>query len=187
MGTTVIALTSNDTHYQIAWVGDSRAYLWSSLSHRLDQISKDHSYVQALFDKGSISQQEMENHPQKNIITRSLGVSELDTITADSNGGLWRTGEKILLCSDGLSDLVNDKEIKDIVRKHQNKSNQELVDALIQIALNKGGIDNITVEVISAPNKIGKSEAISTAKTGLNVVILSVFATATACILYFIF
>ena len=154
MGTTIVALLVNGPTYQVAWVGDSRAYLWDPFSHELKQISKDHSYVQALVDSGAITPEEMQTHAQKNIITQSLGVASLDQVEVDTIEGAWNTGQKILLCSDGLSDLVTDDEIAHIFRKNQNKSNQEIVDKLIDLSLEKGGIDNVTIEIISAPEDL---------------------------------
>lgn len=154
MGTTIVALLGNGPRYQIAWVGDSRAYLWDSLNNQLSQISKDHSYVQALVDAGTISRAEMDTHPQRNIITQSLGVSDLESVVVDVIEREWHAGDKILLCSDGLTDLVNDIEIAGFFRKFRGKSNQALVDALIQAALDKGGIDNVSVQVISAPDNL---------------------------------
>ena len=154
MGTTIVALLSHGPTYQIAWVGDSRAYLWDSLNNQLTQVSKDHSYVQALVDAGSISREEMDTHPQKNIITQSLGVSELNGIVVDLVEKEWHSGDKILLCSDGLTDLVSDSEITAFFRKFRGKNNQALVDTLIQAALDKGGVDNVSVQVISAPDNL---------------------------------
>lgn len=173
MGTTIVALLCSGMHYEVNWVGDSRAYLWDPLSHQLKQISKDHSYVQALVDSGAITEQEMHNHAQKNIITQSLGVSDLDKVTVDSVNGTWAPGQKILLCSDGLTDLVSDPEIVHIFRKYHNKSNQELVDALIQAALDKGGVDNVTIEVISAPENLNELASSSKPQTGRLIMALS--------------
>jgi PPM family protein phosphatase len=154
MGTTIVALLSKGSYYEIGWVGDSRAYLWDSLKSQLSQISKDHSYVQALVDAGTITEAEMHNHPQKNIITQSLGVSDLASVVVDIMERDWEPGHKVLLCSDGLSDLVTDGEIAHILRKNRSNSNQELVDVLIQAALDKGGVDNVSVQVISAPDNL---------------------------------
>ncbi len=153
MGTTVIALSSQDDNYQIGWVGDSRAYRWRPTEQSFEQISKDHSYVQSLFDAGSISKEEMDNHPQKNVITQCLGASELDSVQPGLVEGKWQNREKIILCSDGLTDIVSDNEIKHAVKKFHNKTDQELVDHLIELALEKGGVDNVTIEVISAPTE----------------------------------
>lgn len=154
MGTTVIALQHHQDRFEIAWVGDSRAYAWDPIKAELRQISKDHSYVQALFDAGSISAEEMENHPQKHVITQSLGVAELDDVRVDSAIFDWHPKERILLCSDGLSDLVNLKALSDAMRKSQNKPADQLVEKFIQMALDAGGADNVSVCIIDAPLKI---------------------------------
>lgn len=157
MGTTIVALESDAQRYKVAWVGDSRAYLWDPYQHKLKQISKDHSYVQSLVDSGAINKEDMQHHPQKNIITQSLGVSALESVTVDTYSGQWQAGQKILLCSDGLSDLVADSETAHIMRQNQLKSDQEIVDALVEKALKKGGNDNISVAVISAPDADDKA------------------------------
>ncbi len=185
MGTTIVALLCTAGDYQISWVGDSRAYLWDPLNHQLRQLSKDHSYVQALVDSGAITEEEMHTHAQKNIITQSLGVSDLDKVTVDSVNGTWATGQKILLCSDGLTDLVTDAEISHIFRKHQSKTNQELVESLIQIALDKGGIDNVTIEVVSAPENL--SELTSKPKVTKEKMILLTVVALSAAIGSFLF
>lgn len=153
MGTTVVALLSKGAEYKVGWVGDSRAYLWRPTEQSFSQISKDHSYVQTLFDAGSITREEMDKHPQKNVITQCLGANELDVVTPDIIQGQWLKGDKVLLCSDGLTDLVSDSEIKTVFRKMHNKDNQEIVDHLVELSLEKGGVDNITIEVISAPTE----------------------------------
>src|SRR5690606_15715672 len=83
--------------------------------------------------------------------TQSLGVSALETVKVDSIYGQWQNGQKILLCSDGLTDLVSNDEIAHVIRKNQHKSAQEIADLLVQAALDKGGVDNVTVEIIAAP------------------------------------
>ena len=158
MGTTIIVLQDFGAYYQIAWVGDSRAYLWDPLTSQLSQLSRDHSYVQALFDAGSITAEEMHNHPQKNVITQSLGITQLDTVRVDTLQKNWASKQRIILCSDGLSDLLTDDELAVYCRKFQNKSEQDLVDVLIEAALECGGKDNVTVEVISAPNPLPSLE-----------------------------
>lgn len=157
MGTTVVALKSFNNDYEIAWVGDSRAYLWDPLNSSLTQLSQDHSYVQALYDAGSISFEEMQDHPQKNVITQSLGVSDLNQVQVDNCFGSWGKRQKILLCSDGLSDYVSLDTIKQTCQKHHSKTEQELADALIEQALAKGGQDNITAVVVSAPEQTKKT------------------------------
>lgn len=152
MGTTVVTLLTQAERYQISWVGDSRGYLWDEKTLTLSRLTKDHSYVQALFDSGLITAEEMENHAQKNIITQSLGTSEDVDITVDTIVGDWLAQQKIILCSDGLSDLVKDAEIRNILIKNRDSSNQKITDTLIDAALERGGNDNVTVSIISGPD-----------------------------------
>ena len=151
MGTTVVALLSHDQRYQISWVGDSRAYLWDQNTLTLSRLSKDHSYVQALFDSGAITAEEMENHSQRNIITQSLGTDENLEVSVDTILGEWKESQQIILCSDGLSDLLKDQEIRNILIKNRDKNEQEVVDILVNAALNNGGTDNVSVELITGP------------------------------------
>lgn len=150
MGSTVVALMVDGTEYEVAWVGDSRAYLWSPTAIRpLRQLTTDHSYVQMLYQTGAITAAELETHPEKNIITQCLGSLELQTINVESVEGEWKKGDCFLLCSDGLSDAVPSETIENIMSKSSNS--QAAVDELIQTALSCGGKDNITVTVVEYP------------------------------------
>ncbi len=152
MGSTIVALYSDAGKYQIAWVGDSRAYLWSPTKEKkLKQISRDHSYVQMLYESGAIAEEELSTHPEKNIITQCLGSIDLDNVQVDLAEGLWHEGERILLCSDGLSDFVSNEEMIDILSKTVDI--EKAVKELIQSALDRGGRDNITVVLVEAPDK----------------------------------
>lgn len=152
MGSTVVAMTCNSGTWQIAWVGDSRAYLWSPSSEiRFKQLSRDHSYVQMLYESGAIAEEELKTHPEKNIITQCLGSIDLDNVQVDTLEGSWREDDIILLCSDGLSDFVSANEIQEILANE--KVSDAAVKSLIQKALEHGGRDNITVVLVSAPNK----------------------------------
>lgn len=153
MGTTVVALRTHGLEYEVEWVGDSRAYLWDHGD--LYRLSRDHSYVQALVDNGTLSEEEAANHPQKNVIIQSVGVSSLPEVRVDQISGIWEPGHRILLCSDGLTDLVSDMEIAEILA--QEGDEQTLVNRLIQAALDQGGHDNITVLIVSAPETVSKA------------------------------
>lgn len=153
MGTTIVLLLSHGSIYNIFWVGDSRAYLFDA--EGMNQITIDHSLVQSLIDQGELTKEEAEIDPRKNAVTRALGVKELENVRADSISDRWKPGQKILLCSDGLTDCVRDADIESIMRNGQ--SDQDITDELIRAALEGGGRDNVTVIVISAP---------LTAKTG---------------------
>ncbi len=154
MGSTVVALLSNGNQYQICWVGDSRAYMLNlseepDKSVELRQLTTDHSYVQMLYQSGAISEEELDTHPEKNIITQCLGSVELSDVRVDQIVGEWLPDSKILLCSDGLSDVVKDEDIQKIMYK--SRSPHTAVRALITAALEAGGKDNITATIIEAP------------------------------------
>jgi protein phosphatase len=146
MGSTVVAAKLDGLHYEIAWVGDSRAYLWNG---KLHQLTTDHSYVQLLLNAGLITESEIPNHPSRNIISQALGAGGIDnaTIKVDLVSGELNAGDTLLLCSDGLSGEVSDNCIATILSETTN--NQARVDRLITSALKAGGTDNITVIVIS--------------------------------------
>lgn len=147
MGTTIVLLLSHGSLYNIFWVGDSRAYLLDT--ENMKQVTVDHSLVQSLIDQGELTKEEAITDPRKNAVTRALGVQELETVRADSISERWKPGQKILLCSDGLTDCVSDADIEKLMR--QGGDDQDIVDRLIEAALEGGGKDNVTVIVISAP------------------------------------
>jgi protein phosphatase len=146
MGSTVVALSLHDDIYEIAWVGDSRAYLWSD--DQLDQLTRDHSYVQQMFDSGKISKEEAASHPQRNMIIQALGAADMETVKVDRITDTFYRGQQILLCSDGLTDELTDREIAQVLSSELGE--QEKVDRLIELAIDHGGSDNITVIVLSA-------------------------------------
>ena len=139
MGATMVATVIMEDEAYIANVGDSRAYAYRN--HNLLQITKDHSVVEEMVANGSITREEARNHPQRNIITRAMGtdaVTEPDIFEYD-----FFTGDCLLLCSDGLSGLVEDSEIQYMIEKELDS--KETVTRLIELAKERGGNDNITV------------------------------------------
>lgn len=152
MGSTVVAATSRAQQYHIAWVGDSRAYLWAPSSQTLTQLTRDHSYVQMLVDSGAIDKQDMANHPERNIITQCLGSQDLKKVKVDSITGTWQKDEMLVLCSDGLTDTVSDEKIRDLLS--MTNTPQAATRALVDAALQSGGRDNITVVTLCAPTQI---------------------------------
>lgn len=146
MGTTVVALQINDHEYEIAWVGDCRAYLWNGKDLR--QLTKDHSYVQHLVDHGVIPAAEADHHGHQNFIMQALGAAETDGIKVDTIRDMMCRGEQILLCSDGLTKEVGDADIADTLSSGLGE--QETINLLIQKALKNGGSDNITAVLVSA-------------------------------------
>lgn len=155
MGTTIVLLLSQGSLYNIFWVGDSRAYLLDDNAFK--QITIDHSLVQSLIDQGELTLEEAESDPRKNAVTRALGVQELETVRADSISEKWQPGQKILLCSDGLTDCVSNSDIESILR--QDGTDQEIAERLIEAALEGGGKDNVTVVVISASTYTGTGDS----------------------------
>jgi protein phosphatase len=146
MGSTAVALQLNAESYEIAWVGDSRAYLWNGSS--LIRLTRDHSLVQQLLDSGKISQEEAEKHPQRNVITQALGAA-MKEVRVDTVKGHLAKGDRILLCSDGLNSELSDYEIAVILSRET--SCQELSDRLVEAAIAKRGSDNISVVLVNAP------------------------------------
>jgi PPM family protein phosphatase len=151
MGSTLVTLLSNKRQYEIAWVGDSRAYLWTATSEggQLTRLTTDHSYVQMLYAAGAISAEEVEHHPDKNIITQCLGMQELAQVKVDITHGQWQQNQWILLCSDGLTDELSDSDIAQILQHSSNSLTA--VDQLLHAALTNGGNDNITLQIIESP------------------------------------
>lgn len=142
MGTTVVLAVIKDTSLYFAHVGDSRIYLVSKDS--ITQMTRDHSFVQMMLEKGEITASEAQNHPKKNIITRALGIGSevrIDYFQDDFNGG-----DIVLLCSDGLTNYVKPKQIKEIC---DSTDKYKIADVLVELANNYGGGDNITVVTVS--------------------------------------
>lgn len=140
MGTTIVAVIIKDGFAHILHVGDSRAYIIRK--DEIEQITIDHSMVQELIMLGNITAQEAKNHPQRNIITRALGVKE--EVDTEFDKIEFKSGEKLLVCTDGLSGMVEDE---DILKLSLEYSSDELIDALVNAANENGGNDNITIAI----------------------------------------
>lgn len=146
MGTTFVAACILEDELYVMNLGDSRLYLFSD---DLVQITKDHSLVEELVRSGQLTKEEARNHPQKNLITKALGVDtaiEPDFFQID-----LKIGDKILLCSDGLSNMVPDEEIEKILRRTSDI--KQTVNLFIEQANQEGGLDNIAVLVAEKEEK----------------------------------
>ncbi|SIQ98427.1 Stp1/IreP family PP2C-type Ser/Thr phosphatase [Halanaerobium kushneri] len=143
MGTTFAAVIVCNQRLYYVNLGDSRIYLYNKSNKTLKKISEDHSLVADLLRKGKITKEEAFNHPKKNIVTQALGLeSELDL----DKGQLDISGDEyILICTDGLTDMIREEEIKTVFNKHTNV--EKVADELLQQALSSGGLDNITLIV----------------------------------------
>lgn len=141
MGTTVVAAVISGNRLYTANVGDSRLYL---IRDHMIQITRDHSFVEEMVRRGEIDREAARNHPDKNIITRAVGAVE--EIEIDFFQTELEPKDQILLCSDGLTNMIEDEEINRIIREQENLSGA--AEELIRTANQNGGRDNITVIII---------------------------------------
>ena len=151
MGATAVALQIFDGNYQVAWVGDSRAYLWDG---QLKQLTHDHSFVQKMMDTGVLTETEARVHPRRNVLTQALGVESAEALTVETVSGRLSAGQKILLCSDGLTGELEDEEIEMIMRR--DLPDRDCVAELIRAANSREGKDNISVILVAS--QAGRSE-----------------------------
>ena len=142
MGTTASVLVVAQGRFMIGQVGDSRIYLLRDGA--LKQITKDHSYVQEQVDAGLLTPEQARYHPYSNVITRCVGAGE--SVEPDAYSGDLRPGDVFLVASDGLTGMVDDRRIQQLLLSRASAG--RLVDALIAEANYRGGLDNITAIVI---------------------------------------
>lgn len=143
MGTTFSMVLLIDNKLYMGHVGDSRIYYFNKEIKKGYLLSKDHTVVEALYEQGEITKEEKEMHPYKNVLLQSLGTAK--KVTADLRGMVLPEGGYILLCSDGLTDVISDKKLYDTIT--EEKDLNEKCDYLMEEAL-KTGKDNITFIVI---------------------------------------
>ncbi len=142
MGTTIVGgVVKNNGNGYIINVGDSRAYHISKRSNSIYQITRDHSLVEELMEAGAITAEQARTHPQKNIITRALGSDF--SVECDYFEFSLLNGDILLLCSDGLSNMISDLEMLEYAKEYQDP--ELLCRALMSKALNRGANDNVTV------------------------------------------
>ena len=146
MGTTFVSCTIAGKMMYVANIGDSRLYL---LRNHIEQLTEDHSLVGELVKNGRITESEARVHPQKNIITRALGTDE--EVSADYYEKRLEAGDFLLLCSDGLSNMLDNEEMEYVLR--HSKNIEMAVETLVEKANRNGGEDNISVIVIKIENE----------------------------------
>ena len=144
MGTTLVVATVIGKYLQVANVGDSRLYLVGKKGIR--QVTRDHSLVEEMIRLGGLSREDARKHPDKNIITRAIGAK--DEVEPEFFTEELEPGDIILMCSDGLSNMLEDKEIEKIVQNEELAEMKEKAEALINAANNNGGKDNIAVVLV---------------------------------------
>lgn len=154
MGTTAVAILLRDDKAYVANVGDSRAY--RIRDGKIDQITKDHSLVGEQIRAGILSEDDARGHRLRNIITRSVGFQE--EVDVDIDIRVVRERDRFLLCSDGLSNMLEDSEIKDIVATNDPEN---ACRRLIDVANERGGDDNITVVIVEAVKLDGGRKAVA--------------------------
>ncbi len=144
MGTTATVLTIKNNIGVVAHVGDSRLYVIRN--NKLYQQTIDHTYVYELFKKGKITEEELKEHPNRNLITRAVGISKnvkVDKLSID-----LEEVDYILMCSDGLNTMIDDEEIKDIIINNRELEVDKISKILIDKANYEGGNDNVSVILI---------------------------------------
>jgi protein phosphatase len=146
MGSTAVSALVIPPEAAVAWVGDSRAYLCEN--SRLQQLTKDHSLVQRLIEIGQITPAEARHHEHKNVITRSLGARQSGPAGAEAMALRLKRGDRLMLCSDGLTTHVDDDQIREILQRHTEP--YEAARELVVAANAAGGTDNVSVAVILA-------------------------------------
>jgi len=148
MGTTIVLVLIRDNRIFYGHVGDSRLYIYKK--NNIRQLTKDHSYVNKLIDEKRISKKEALTHPLRNEITKALGLFSVVEPEVSNSAFIPKEGDTLLLCSDGLNNMVSDRHIEKILSGKENI--KEKAETLIQAALDNGGIDNITLQLIRFHN-----------------------------------
>jgi protein phosphatase len=143
MGTTFVAATIFDKEMYVANIGDSRLYV---IGKDIKQITEDHSLVEAMVKTGELDRREARLHPNKNIITRAIGAN--DTVEPDFFEVYLEDGDTVLMCSDGLTNMLEDEAIERIIR--DNKDLEKAAETLVKCANQNGGKDNIAIVIISS-------------------------------------
>jgi serine/threonine protein phosphatase PrpC len=143
IGSTVMAMVALNEYYALLWAGDSRAYRLRNGEIR--QLTKDHSQVEELVERGVIARAEAESHPASNVITRAVGAS--DQLYVDVDIDQAQPGDTFLLCSDGLYKHVHEKDFAEHLQKGDLA---EICHSLIDLTLQRGASDNVTIVVIKA-------------------------------------
>jgi PPM family protein phosphatase len=149
MGTTLVASLFDDEQIFLGHIGDSRAYLYQG--GELRQLTDDHTLVNELYKNGQITAEEAIHHPQRNIVTRAVGTDE--QVQADLLHMEWRADNILLICSDGLTNMVQPERIQEVLQAEL--SLEAKIDTLIDDALAAGGHDNITVVAVQNQSERG--------------------------------
>jgi len=151
MGTTIVAVVFAADFISIAHIGDSRCYVYHNQTLR--QVTEDHSLVNELVRTGQLSKEDAEYHPRKNVLLKALGTDE--NIVPDVTTEEWHVSDRLLICSDGLSNKMTDQELE--VYLENNVTVEEIAQQLVALANERGGEDNITI-VLSEHDESGEGD-----------------------------
>jgi protein phosphatase len=156
MGSTAVVARMGDGQSEIAWVGDSRAYLWRD--HALSGVTRDHSFLELLREQQPLSEAELRQHPHRNLVTQTIGIG---TPNPSVNRVPLHSRDWLLLCSDGLNDELEDGEIAAVLEAHPEV--EAAADGLIAAALAKGGRDNVSVVIVEydGPDGVSSPQAMT--------------------------
>ena len=155
MGTTVISLLLKEDQAFFAHVGDSRAYLYRG--GELTRLTDDHSWVHEQVTAGILTEEEAKTHPLKNVVTRALGGGP--SVSPDLREMEFQKGDAFLFCSDGLTTMLSDEEIRDDIAANGDRPAEELCQSLVDLANDKGGVDNITVVFVRIEERTTADDA----------------------------
>src|SRR5215213_7561271 len=146
MGTTVVlCVISESNNLHIANIGDSRLYIINIQKEKISKLTRDHTLIANQERERRISKENVNKHPFSHILTQALGISE--KINPYLTNCKWHQGEYLLLCSDGLTDMIYEKEILNIFKENYNKRCDQIGKSLVEKAINNGGLDNVTTIV----------------------------------------
>lgn len=143
MGSTVVALTVCDGSLNAVWAGDSRLYRLRN--HEIQMLTRDHSHVQELVEQGQITQEDAEKHPMRNVITRAVGADQ--EIRLDTHQEEISPGDRFFLCTDGVSNVISDDEIKTFI---DGDEMEDVAEKIVSTCLERGAPDNLSFIIVMA-------------------------------------
>lgn len=149
MGTTVVAVLESVDGFEVAWVGDSRAYLFDAAGDRLEQLTHDHNLAGLMVESGALSRDEAARHPRRHVLTDCLGLHGAQEPRIGQVHGRWQADQLLLLCSDGLSGELSDEQIAAVLRDASPIDVQ--IQQLMDHVRAAGARDNVSVILIRSP------------------------------------
>ncbi|MDX1733955.1 MAG: protein phosphatase 2C domain-containing protein [Halioglobus sp.] len=162
MASTVVALLLRGQDYELAWVGDSRAYLWHT---QLSLVTRDHSYVEAQLARGIITREEARSHPRRHVILQAVGLNDDDELEIGSNRGQLHPGGALLLCSDGVSDTMDARRLALVLGRPA--AAPESCERLVEQSIEHGGKDNSTAVLIRRNDRDNGGAGTSSAESAV--------------------